>query len=135
MRIAPFLLIAALPCLAQTPSTIEILADQSQVVVGRTVQARAYVHDSTGKIIDTPVTWSLNQPNAATISSTVISTAPSAIEGCTGISDFTPSFLVNATTASGSNTARSTFTLTEKDRGGVLGVDLTSLYKLDFKVQ
>ena len=75
MRLTPFLLLSALPVFAQTPSTIEILADQSQVLVGRTVQARAYVHDSTGKIIDTPVTWSLNQPNAATISSTGLVTA------------------------------------------------------------
>lgn len=75
MRFARFLFIAALPCLAQTPSSIEILADQSQVVVGRTIQARAYVHDSTGKIIDTPVTWSLNQPNAASISTTGLVTA------------------------------------------------------------
>ena len=76
MRFTPcLLLLSVLPAVAQTPAYIEILADQSQVLVGRTIQARAFVHDSTGKILETPVTWSLNQPNAATISTTGLVTA------------------------------------------------------------
>ncbi len=69
------LCLASTAALAQTPSSIEIIADQSQVVVGRTLQARAFVHDAAGKILPTAVTWSLNQPNAASISSTGLVTA------------------------------------------------------------
>lgn len=42
---------------------------------------------------------------------------------------------VNCTAAPGSVAAKSNFTLSEVILGGAFGVDLTSQYKLDFKVQ
>lgn len=60
---------------AQTANFIEVYADRSQVLVGRTLQISAVVRDASGAPINgAPVTWSVNQA-AATISSTGLFTA------------------------------------------------------------
>ena len=54
---------------AQIPALVHILSDESQVLVGRTLQMRAVVRDSAGDPIpNAVVTWSINQPQAASIS-------------------------------------------------------------------
>ncbi len=69
------LFLATTAATAQTASWVEIVADQSQVLVGRTLQLTAVVHDASGNVIPSaPVTWSLNQ-SAATISTTGLVTA------------------------------------------------------------
>src|SRR5260370_34746529 len=62
-------LLAAASAAAQTPAIVHILSDESQVLVGRTLQMRAVVRDSAGDPIpNAVVTWSINQPQAASIS-------------------------------------------------------------------
>jgi hypothetical protein len=72
------LLLLAAACVsgqAQTANFIEVYADQSQVLVGRTLQVNAVVRDVNGVAIpDAAVTWSVNQA-AATISGTGLVTA------------------------------------------------------------
>ncbi len=69
MRLAAALL-ATLPLAAQTPSIVHILADESQVLVGRTMKVRAVVRDASGNAIPgAAVTWSVNRPADASISS------------------------------------------------------------------
>lgn len=53
---------------AQTAATINVLADEQQVVVGGSMKLSAIVRDGSGNIIpNAPVTWSVNRPNDATI--------------------------------------------------------------------
>ncbi len=74
-RLALSFLAVAAVARAQTASWVEVIADQSQVVVGRTLQLSAVVHDSVGNVLpNAPVTWSVNQ-SAASISSTGLVTA------------------------------------------------------------
>lgn len=73
-RTLSFFLLAA-PAFAQTASWIDVIADESQVLVGRTLQISAVVHDSTGKVLpNAPVTWSVNNA-AMTISAQGLVTA------------------------------------------------------------
>ncbi len=70
MRFA-LMLAAATQLLAQTPATIQILSDSSQVLVGRTLQMRAVVRDAGGNLLpNAAVTWTTNNAVAATVSST-----------------------------------------------------------------
>ncbi|MEO7652694.1 MAG: Ig-like domain-containing protein [Bryobacteraceae bacterium] len=58
-----------LPAAAQTPAIVHILSDESQVLVGRTLQMRAVVRDAAGNPIpNAAVTWAVNQAAASTIS-------------------------------------------------------------------
>ena len=51
-------LVAVVALEAQTPASIQILSDSSQVLVGRTLQMRAVVRDSGGNLIQNAnVTW------------------------------------------------------------------------------
>ena len=55
---------------------MEIYADQSQVLVGRTLAVHAVVRDVSGNpIANAPVTWSVNQTAAASITQTGVVTA------------------------------------------------------------
>jgi hypothetical protein len=66
----------AVAAFAQTPALVHVLADESQVLVGRTIQMRAVVRDAAGNPIpNAPVTWSVNQAAASSISSTGLVTA------------------------------------------------------------
>lgn len=68
MRLAAALA-AVVPLAAQTPAIVHILAEESQVLVGRSVQLRAVVRDAAGNAIpNAPVTWTANQPQAGSIS-------------------------------------------------------------------
>jgi hypothetical protein len=61
---------------AQTPATIQILSDTSQVLVGRTLQMRAVVRDAGGnRIENAAVTWTSNNATNASVSSTGLVTA------------------------------------------------------------
>jgi len=61
---------------AQTASTVTVISEESQVLVGSTLQMRAVVRDAQGNIIpNAPVTWSLNQGRAASVDSTGLVTA------------------------------------------------------------
>ena len=61
---------------AQTPAIVHVLADESQVLVGRTLQMRAVVRDANGNPIpNAAVTWAVNQSAAASISSAGLVTA------------------------------------------------------------
>jgi hypothetical protein len=63
----------ALTATAQTPATIQILSDSSQVPVGRTLQLRAVVRDAGGNLIANPtVTWSSNNATNASVSNGVV---------------------------------------------------------------
>ena len=75
-------LIAALAALvpvsaaAQTPATLQVLGDSSQVLVGRTLQFRAVVRDAGGnQLQNAAVTWSVNNSVFATINSSGLLTA------------------------------------------------------------
>jgi hypothetical protein len=71
----PVLAFLCVSAQAQTANFIEIYADQSQVLVGRTLQIKAVVRDVNGVAIPgAAVTWSVNQ-SAATISGTGLVTA------------------------------------------------------------
>src|SRR5262249_52673095 len=62
------MLAAVIPALAQTPSIVHILSDDSQVLVGRTLKMRAVVRDSAGNPLpNAAVTWAINQPQAGSI--------------------------------------------------------------------
>jgi hypothetical protein len=62
--------LTAFPAMAQTPAIVHVLADESQVLVGRTLKMRAVVRDSAGNPINgASVTWAVNQAAAASISS------------------------------------------------------------------
>ncbi len=66
--------LAASAAFAQTPSIVHVMADESQVLVGRTIQMRAVVRDAAGNPIpNAPVTWSTNQSSAAISTSGVVS--------------------------------------------------------------
>jgi hypothetical protein len=63
MKLAAFLIAAT--AAAQTPSIIHVMADESQVLVGRTLQMRAVVRDASGNPIpNATVTWTTNQSSA-----------------------------------------------------------------------
>lgn len=75
MRLLLALLMASL-AYAQTPSTIQILSDSSQVLVGRTLQMRAVVRDAAGNQIDNAtITWASNNATNATVTNTGLVTA------------------------------------------------------------
>lgn len=60
----------------QTPVSLQILSDSSQVLVGRTLQLRAVARDASGNIISNPnVNWSSNNATNATVSGTGLVTA------------------------------------------------------------
>lgn len=60
----------------QTPATVQILSDTSQVLVGRTLQMRAVVRDANGDRIENPtIIWNTNNATNATVSSTGLVTA------------------------------------------------------------
>ena len=68
-------LLAASAC-AQTPALVHILSDDSQVLVGRTLQMRAVVRDAAGNPIpNAAVTWTINQSQAGSISTSGLVTA------------------------------------------------------------
>ncbi len=68
MRHAAALLWLASCAIAQTPASIQILSEDSQVLVGRTMQLRAIVRDSGGNVIpNAPVTWSSNNTTNGTV--------------------------------------------------------------------
>lgn len=74
MKLAGLLLLAT-GAYAQTASLVNILADDSQVLVGRTLQMRAVVRDNAGNPIpNAPVTWAVNQA-AVSISASGLVTA------------------------------------------------------------
>jgi hypothetical protein len=61
---------------AQAPAIVHVLADESQVPVGRALQMRAVVRDASGRVLsNAPVTWTVNQIQAASISSSGLVTA------------------------------------------------------------
>jgi hypothetical protein len=63
-------LVATAAVSAQTPAIVHVLADESQVLVGRSLQMRAIVRDAAGNPIrNAGVTWSINQTQAGSISS------------------------------------------------------------------
>ncbi len=65
----------AIPAFAQTASWIDVIADDAQVLVGRTLQVRAVVHDAAGNVLpNAAVTWSANNA-AASISAQGLVTA------------------------------------------------------------
>ena len=71
-----FALLATTILYAQTPATLQILSDTSQVLVGRTLQMRAVARDAGGNIIQNPsVTWLSNNATNATVSNTGLVTA------------------------------------------------------------
>lgn len=54
-------LLVAVTAAAQTPATLQILSDSSQVLVGRTLQLRAVARDSAGNLLpNAAVAWSVN---------------------------------------------------------------------------
>ncbi|MBY0372667.1 MAG: Ig-like domain-containing protein, partial [Bryobacteraceae bacterium] len=62
---------AAATLLAQTPgpaASIQIVADEDQVMVGRTLQVRAIVRDAQGNTRPDNVVWTTNNTNLASIS-------------------------------------------------------------------
>jgi hypothetical protein len=64
MRLALFAAFAATAA-AQTPAIVHVMADESQVLVGRSLQMRAVVRDASGNAIpNAAVTWSVNQSSA-----------------------------------------------------------------------
>lgn len=75
------LLCAATQLFAQSPATIQILSDTSQVLVGRTLQMRAVVRDAGGNLLpNAAVTWTTNNATAATVSTAgLVSTARLAV--------------------------------------------------------
>ena len=76
MRTTALVLIFAAAASGQTPSIVHVLADESQVLVGRTLQMRAVVRDAAGvPIPNAAVTWAVNLPAAASISSSGLVTA------------------------------------------------------------
>ena len=65
---ALLLFAAATVAFAQTPATIQILSDASQVLVGRSLQLQSVVRDGAGNILQTaPVTWTVNNTTNASI--------------------------------------------------------------------
>ena len=59
MRVALGLCFAS-AAFAQTPAIVHVLADESQVLVGRTLQMRSVVRDAAGNAIpNAAVTWSV----------------------------------------------------------------------------
>ncbi len=77
LRHALGLLLLVVPAFAQTASWIDLIADESQVLVGRTLQIRAVVHDAAGNVLpNAVVTWSVNNA-AMTISTQGLVTAKS----------------------------------------------------------
>ncbi len=69
-------LLATTALYAQTPATLQILTDTSQVLVGRTLQMRAVARDAGGNVIQNPsITWSSNSVVNASVSSTGLVTA------------------------------------------------------------
>jgi hypothetical protein len=78
MRITCPLLVAltTFAAQAQTPAIVHILADDSQVPVGRSLQMRAVVRDAAGNAIpNAQVTWGINQTQAGSISGSGLVTA------------------------------------------------------------
>lgn len=66
IRLLPFLL--AIAAAAQTPATLQILSDSSQVLVGRTLQLRAVARDAAGNHLpDAPIAWSVNNTFFASV--------------------------------------------------------------------
>lgn len=64
-----YLLATATLLTAQSPATLQILTDTSQVLVGRTLQLRAVVRDSGGNPLpNASISWSSNNASAASIS-------------------------------------------------------------------
>ncbi|MFO0367359.1 MAG: hypothetical protein ACK55F_22080 [Acidobacteriota bacterium] len=76
MRRLAFFLLMALSAAAQTPATLQVLSDSSQVLVGRTLQFRAVARDAGGnQLQNAVVTWSVNNAIFATINSSGLLTA------------------------------------------------------------
>src|SRR5260370_39488907 len=69
-------LLAAASAAAQTPAIVHILSDDSQFLVGRSLQMRAVVRDSAGDPIpNAVVTWAINQTQAGSITGAGLVTA------------------------------------------------------------
>ena len=69
-------LLAAATAAAQTPASVHILSDDSQFLVGRSLQMRAVVRDSAGDPIpNAVVTWAINQTQAGSITTGGLVTA------------------------------------------------------------
>lgn len=65
-----YLFCAATILIAQSPATVQILSDTSQVLVGRSLQMRAVVRDAGGNLLsNAAITWSSNNTAAASVSS------------------------------------------------------------------
>ena len=72
----PLVFLLAVSAAAQTPATLQVLSDSSQVLVGRTLQFRAVVRDAGGnQLQNAVVTWSVNNSVFATINSSGLLTA------------------------------------------------------------
>lgn len=68
--------LVALTAAAQTPATLQILSDSSQVLVGRTLQLRVAARDSAGNLLANPsITWSVNNAGFGAIDQTGLFTA------------------------------------------------------------
>ncbi|MFN8685789.1 MAG: Ig domain-containing protein [Acidobacteriota bacterium] len=75
MRLA-LLCALALALEAQTPFSLQITSDSSQVLVGRTLQLRAVARDAGGNVIaNAGVNWSSNNATAASVSTSGLVTA------------------------------------------------------------
>src|SRR5437588_12370296 len=69
-------LLAAATAAAQTPAIVHILSDDSQFLVGRSLQMRAVVRDNAGDPIpNAVVTWAINQTQAGSITAGGLVTA------------------------------------------------------------
>jgi hypothetical protein len=69
-------LILSASSFAQAPAIVHVLADESQVPVGRTLQMRALVRDASGNVLrNASVTWAVNQSQAASINAAGLVTA------------------------------------------------------------
>jgi len=68
--------VASAALYGQTPATVQILSDSSQVLVGRTMQMRAVVRDAGGnRIENASITWASNNVTNASVSNTGLVTA------------------------------------------------------------
>ncbi len=66
MKTAALAFCCAAAAFGQTAAIVHVLADDSQVLVGRTLQMRAVVRDAAGNPIpNAPVTWAVNQSSAS----------------------------------------------------------------------
>jgi hypothetical protein len=76
MRLLALAALAAIPVLAQTPSTVSVSSPQPALISGQQMQLSALARDSSGKAVTTAVfTWSSNHPEFATVDSKGMVTA------------------------------------------------------------